>query len=135
LRVGLRGSGVEMKNVEIPGSMQCAIAREASTLREKRARRIKAQAELEAAEQLRRACEIIMQNPAGLELRRMQMIAEVGAERNSKAIIMMPSELVAIGARHRRDRQAAVRLLFLACPRPPPQPSPVSGGEKAEGGG
>ena len=80
--------------VEIPGSMQRAMAQEAEALREKRARLIKAQAELEAAEQLRAASEIIMQNPAGLELRRMQMITEVGAEQNTMTIIMMPSEFV-----------------------------------------
>jgi hypothetical protein len=76
--------------------MQRAIAQEAEALREKRARLIKAQAELEAAEQLRRASEIIMQNPAGLELRRMQMITEVGAEQNTMTIVMMPSEFVAM---------------------------------------
>jgi regulator of protease activity HflC (stomatin/prohibitin superfamily) len=91
---GVKVERVEMKNVEIPGSMQRAMAQEAEALREKRARLIKAQAELEAAEQLRRASEIIMQNPAGLELRRMQMITEVGAEQNTMTIIMMPSEFV-----------------------------------------
>ena len=68
-----------MKNVEIPESMQRAIAREAEAVREKRARLIKA----EAAEQLRRAFEIIMQNPAGLELRRMQMLTKLGASRTA----------------------------------------------------
>jgi regulator of protease activity HflC (stomatin/prohibitin superfamily) len=91
---GVKVERVEIKNVEIPASMQRAIAQEAEALREKRARIIKAQAELEAAEKLRRASEIIMQNPAGLELRRMQMITEVGAEQNTMTIIMMPSEFV-----------------------------------------
>jgi regulator of protease activity HflC (stomatin/prohibitin superfamily) len=72
--------------------MQRAMAQEAEALREKRARLIKAEAELDAAEQLRRAAEVIMQNPAGLELRRMQMITEVGAEQNTMTIIMMPSD-------------------------------------------
>src|SRR5579871_5298313 len=85
-----------MKNVEIPESMQRAIAQEAEALREKRARLIKAQAELEASEQLRRASEIIMQNPAGLELRRMQMLTEIGAEQNTMTVIMMPSEFVSL---------------------------------------
>jgi len=93
---GVKVERVEMKNVEIPESMQRAIAQEAEALREKRARLIKAQAELEAAEQLSRASEIIMQNPAGLELRRMQMITEVGAEQNTMTIVMMPSEFVAM---------------------------------------
>jgi regulator of protease activity HflC (stomatin/prohibitin superfamily) len=91
---GVKVERVEMKNVEIPASMQRVMAQEAEALREKRARVIKAQAELEAAEQLRRASEIIMQNPAGLELRRMQMLTEVGAEQNTMTIVMMPSEFV-----------------------------------------
>jgi hypothetical protein len=45
---------------------------------------------------LRHASEIIMHNPAGLELRRMQMITEVGAEQNTMTIVMMPSEFVAM---------------------------------------
>jgi regulator of protease activity HflC (stomatin/prohibitin superfamily) len=91
---GVKVERVEMKNVEIPQSMQRVMAQEAEALREKRARLIKAQAEFEAAEQLRKASEIIMQNPASLELRRMQMLTEVGAEQNTMTIVMMPSEFV-----------------------------------------
>jgi regulator of protease activity HflC (stomatin/prohibitin superfamily) len=93
---GVKVELVQMKSVEIPPSMQRAMAQEAEALREKRARLIKAEAELDAAEQLRRAAEVIMQNPAGLELRRMQMITEVGAEQNTMTIVMMPSEFVAM---------------------------------------
>lgn len=93
---GVKVEMVEMKNVEIPQTMQRAMAQEAEALREKRARIIKAEAELEAAHQLRKASEVIMQNPAGLELRRMQMITEVGAEQNTTTIIMMPSEFVSV---------------------------------------
>jgi regulator of protease activity HflC (stomatin/prohibitin superfamily) len=93
---GVKVELVQMKNVEIPPTMQRAMAQEAEALREKRARLIKAEAELDAAEQLRRAAEVIMQNPAGLELRRMQMITEVGAEQNTMTIVMMPSEFVAM---------------------------------------
>jgi regulator of protease activity HflC (stomatin/prohibitin superfamily) len=93
---GVKVALVQMKSVEIPPSMQRAMAQEAEALREKRARLIKAEAELDAAEQLRQAAEVIMQNPAGLELRRMQMITEVGAEQNTMTIIMMPSEFVAM---------------------------------------
>jgi len=95
---GVKVERVEMKNVEIPQSMQRVMAQEAEALREKRARLIKAQAEFEAAEQLRKASEIIMQNPAGLELRRMQMLTEVGAEQNTMTIVMMPSEFVSAAA-------------------------------------
>ncbi|HZY85853.1 MAG TPA: slipin family protein [Gemmataceae bacterium] len=85
---------VEMKDVEIPQSMQRAMAREAEAIREKRARIIKAEAELEASQKLAGAAEAITRNPLALELRRMQMISEVGAEQNSTTIVMMPSEFV-----------------------------------------
>ena len=91
---GVKVGRVQMKSVEIPDSMQRALAQEAEALREKRARQIKAEAEVEAAILLRRAADTIMQAPAALELRRMQMIQEVGAEQNTMTIIMLPSEFV-----------------------------------------
>jgi len=91
---GVEIQNVEMKNVEIPASMQRAMAQEAEALREKRARIIKAEAELEAALKLREAADEIMKTPASLELRRMQMLTEVGAEQNTMTIVMMPSEFV-----------------------------------------
>jgi len=93
---GVKVTRVEMRNVEIPESMQRAMAQEAEAYREKRARIIKAEAELEAAQKLKEAAGLIMENPAGLELRRMQMITEVGAEQNTTTIIMMPSEFVSM---------------------------------------
>jgi regulator of protease activity HflC (stomatin/prohibitin superfamily) len=87
---------VEMKDVEIPTAMQRAMAREAEAVREKRARIIKAEAEYEASMKLANAAEQITQNPMSLELRRMQMISEVGAEQNTTTIIMMPSEFVTL---------------------------------------
>lgn len=91
---GVKVERVEMKNVEIPESMQRAMAQEAEALREKRARLIKAEAELEASTLLKNASELLTQSPSALELRRMQMITEVGAEQNTMTIIMMPSEFV-----------------------------------------
>lgn len=93
---GIEVQRVEMKDVVIPGSMQRAMAQEAEALREKRARIIKADAELEAAQRLKSAAEVIMACPAGLELRRMQMITEVGAEQNTTTIVMIPSEFVSM---------------------------------------
>lgn len=91
---GVEIQNVEMKNVEIPASMQRAMAQEAEALREKRARIIKAEAELEAARKLREAADEIMKTPASLELRRMQMLTEIGAEQNTMTVVMMPSEFV-----------------------------------------
>ena len=91
---GVEIQNVEMKNVEIPESMQRAMAQEAEAHREKRARIIKAEAEMEAAMKLREAADEIMKTPAALELRRMQMLTEIGAEQNTMTVIMMPSEFV-----------------------------------------
>jgi regulator of protease activity HflC (stomatin/prohibitin superfamily) len=83
-----------MKDVEIPSGMQRAMAQEAQATREKRARIIKAEAEQESSLKLAEASKVITANPLALELRRMQMITEVGAEQNTTTIIMMPSEFV-----------------------------------------
>ena len=91
---GVEIQAVEMKNVEIPATMQRAMAQEAEALREKRARIIKAEAEFEAAMKLREAADEIMKTPASLELRRMQMLTEIGAEQNTMTVVMMPSEFV-----------------------------------------
>ena len=93
---GIQIEMVELKDVEIPEAMQRAMAREAEAVREKRARLIKAEAEQEASEKLSQGAEMISRNPVALELRRMQMIAEVGAEQNTTTIIMMPSEFVTL---------------------------------------
>jgi regulator of protease activity HflC (stomatin/prohibitin superfamily) len=93
---GVKVEMVEMKDVEIPQAMQRAMAREAEAIREKRARLIKAEAEQEASIKLSAAARSISQDPYGLELRRMQMISEVGAEQNTTTIVMMPSEFVTL---------------------------------------
>ena len=93
---GIKVEMVEMKDVEIPESMQRAMAREAEAMREKRARIIKAEAEFEASEKLSLGAKQITENPVALELRRMQMISEVGAEQNSTTIILMPSDFVTL---------------------------------------
>jgi len=84
----------EMKDVELPQEMQQVMAMQAEAIREKRARLIKADAEFEASAKLAAASAQMADNPAALELRRMQMIAEVGAENNSTMVIMVPSDFV-----------------------------------------
>ena len=87
---------LEMKDVEIPQDMQRVMAMEAEAMREKRARIIKAEAELEASQKLADAAQLMVGNPAALELRRMQMVSEVGAENNSTTVIMIPADFVHI---------------------------------------
>jgi len=109
---GIQVELVEMKDVEIPESMQRAMAREAEAVREKRARLIKAEAEQEASLKLSDGARQIAQNPIALELRRMQMIAEVGAEQNTTTIVLMPSDFVNLArefAGMLSDKSAAAR--------------------------
>jgi regulator of protease activity HflC (stomatin/prohibitin superfamily) len=89
---GIKIEMVEMKDVEIPGSMQRAMAREAEAVREKRARLIKAEAELDASEKLALSAKQMADNPISLELRRMQMLSEIGIDNNTTTVILMPSE-------------------------------------------
>ncbi len=89
---GVEISAVELKDLDIPETMQRAIAREAEAIREKRARIIKAEGEMEAASKLNEAAEIVSRNPAALELRRLQALTEIGAEHNSVIIVAMPTE-------------------------------------------
>jgi regulator of protease activity HflC (stomatin/prohibitin superfamily) len=93
---GLEVQRFEMKDVELPVAMQQVMAMQAEAIREKRARIIKAEAELEASVKLSAAAAQITANPAALELRRMQMIAEVGAENNSTTVLMIPSDFVSL---------------------------------------
>src|ERR1700735_4562343 len=93
---GLEVQRFEMKDVELPKAMQQVMAMQAEAIREKRARIIKAEAELEASVKLSAAAAQITANPAALELRRMQMISEVGAENNSTTVLMIPSDFVSL---------------------------------------
>lgn len=89
---GVEVERFEMKDVELPEAMQQVMAMQAEAIREKRARIIKAEAEHDASIKLAAASQQMANNPAALELRRMQMISEVGAENNSTTVIMIPSE-------------------------------------------
>ena len=93
---GVEIERVELKDVEIPISMQRAMAKEAEAAREKRARLIKAEAEQEASKLLSEAAQQMMQNPAALELRRLQMLTEIGAENNTTTLVMIPSDIISL---------------------------------------
>lgn len=93
---GVRVEMVEMKDVEIPEQMQRVMAQEAEAIRERRARIIKADAEKEAAQKLQEAALILAQSPMSLELRRMQMLTEVGSSQSTTTMILFPSEFVTL---------------------------------------
>jgi regulator of protease activity HflC (stomatin/prohibitin superfamily) len=94
-RWGVEIEAVELKDLDIPEQMQRAIAREAEAIREKRARIIKAEGEMEAAAKLAEAAKLIGAHPAALEIRRLQTISEVGAEHNSTTVLTIPGQFLA----------------------------------------
>src|SRR5215471_17623741 len=93
---GVEVERFEMKDVELPQAMQEVMAMQAQAIREKRARIIKAEAELEASRKLADAAQQMANNPVAVELRRMQMVTEVGAENNSTTVLMIPSDFVSM---------------------------------------
>jgi regulator of protease activity HflC (stomatin/prohibitin superfamily) len=93
---GVEVERFEMKDVELPEAMQEVMAMQAQAIREKRARIIKAEAELEASKKLADAAQQMAGNPVAVELRRMQMVTEVGAENNSTTVLMIPSDFVTL---------------------------------------
>jgi regulator of protease activity HflC (stomatin/prohibitin superfamily) len=93
---GVEVERFEMKDVELPEAMQEVMAMQAQAIREKRARIIKAEAELEASMKLGEAAQQMANNPVAVELRRMQMVTEVGAENNSTTVMMIPSDFVSM---------------------------------------
>jgi regulator of protease activity HflC (stomatin/prohibitin superfamily) len=96
VRWGVEVERFEMKDVELPNAMQEVMAMQAQAIREKRARIIKAEAELEASRKLTEAAQQMSSNPAAIELRRMQMVTEVGAENSSTTVLMIPSDFVSL---------------------------------------
>jgi regulator of protease activity HflC (stomatin/prohibitin superfamily) len=100
---GIKIEMVEMKDVEIPESMQRAMAREAEAIREKRARIVKAEAELEASVKLTQGAKQMEESPIALELRRMQMLSEIGVENHTTTVVLLPSEFTAAAKRIAAD--------------------------------
>jgi len=92
---GVKVSAVEVKNVDLPQEMQRAIARQAEAERERRAKVIHAEGEFEASQRLADAADVISRNPAALQLRYLQTLVEVAAEKNSTTIFPVPIDTLA----------------------------------------
>lgn len=91
---GIKVSIVEVKDVELPQSMQRAMARQAEAEREKRAKIIAADGEFQASQQLAEAAEIINRNPVTIQLRYLQTLTEIGVEQNTTVVFPLPIDLV-----------------------------------------
>jgi regulator of protease activity HflC (stomatin/prohibitin superfamily) len=91
---GIKVSVVEVKNVDLPPEMQRAIARQAEAERERRAKVIHADGEFQAAQKLADAAKIIATEGAALQLRYLQTLTEIAAEKNSTVIFPLPIEFL-----------------------------------------
>ena len=91
---GVKVSVVEVKDVELPQSMQRAMARQAEAEREKRAKIIHAEGELQASQTLAEAAGVMSQQAGALQLRYLQTLTEISAEHNSTVVFPLPIELM-----------------------------------------
>jgi regulator of protease activity HflC (stomatin/prohibitin superfamily) len=93
-RWGIKVTAVEVKDVELPQTMQRAMAKQAEAEREKRAKVLMAQGEFQAAQTLADAAALIATEPAALQLRYLQTLTEIATEKNSTIIFPLPMDLV-----------------------------------------
>jgi regulator of protease activity HflC (stomatin/prohibitin superfamily) len=100
---GVKVSAVEVKHVDLPPDMQRAMARQAEAEREKRAKIIHAEGELQASEKLAQAARIIAAEPVSVTLRYLQTLTEIASEKNSTIVFPLPIELVEFLMRARRS--------------------------------
>ena len=91
---GIKVSAVEVKELELPEGMKRAMARQAEAERERRAKVIAAEGELQAAEKLSQAAEVMDRSPVTLQLRYLQTLREVASEKNSTTIFPLPIDLL-----------------------------------------
>jgi hypothetical protein len=91
---GIRVERVEVKDVSLPESMKRSMSRQAEAERERRARIISADGEYQASKKLAQAAAVMSADPAALQLRLLQTVVEVAAEKNSTLVMPVPVELL-----------------------------------------
>jgi regulator of protease activity HflC (stomatin/prohibitin superfamily) len=121
---GIEVTVVELRDIQLPESMQRAMARQAEAEREKRAKIIAAQGEALAAGELAHASDIMMAHPLALQLRNLQTLVEVAVDKNSTVVFPAPlmSTIAELGAFLARETEAAAAL-----PTPDPPPGSANG--------
>ncbi|MCE3555753.1 slipin family protein [Pseudonocardia sp. RS11V-5] len=129
---GVHIDRVEIKDVVLPESMKRSMSRQAEAERERRSRVITAEGELQASKQLAEAAQVMAANPAALQLRLLQTVVEVAAEKNSTLVLPFPVELLRFLERSTpaemqhlltgssTENGAAVTTSDAAAPRPRP---------------
>jgi len=106
-RWGVKVTAVEIKDIELPATMQRAMAKQAEAEREKRAKIIHAEGELQASSQLAQAANIIGSQPSTLQLRYLQTLTEIAVEKNSTIIFPLPLDLIEPFLQIARDKVAS----------------------------
>ncbi|MEU2119232.1 slipin family protein [Streptomyces sp. NPDC016459] len=123
---GVQIDRVEIKDVSLPETMKRSMARQAEADRERRARVINADAELQASKKLAEAAEVMSDQPAALQLRLLQTVVAVAAEKNSTLVLPFPVELLRFleraTPRGGADTGHAETMLHPTHPIPPPVP-------------
>src|SRR2546428_10115907 len=121
-RWGVKVTAVEIKDIELPITMQRAMAKQAEAEREKRAKIIHAEGELQASTQLAQAANIIGSQPSALQLRFLQTLTEIAVEKNSTIVFPLPIDLIQPmldSMRRRADTPAQEQLNGPPTPVPP----------------
>ncbi|WP_395364071.1 slipin family protein [Streptomyces sp. YH02] len=122
---GVQIDRVEIKDVSLPETMKRSMARQAEADRERRARVINADAELQASKKLAEAAEVMSDQPAALQLRLLQTVVAVAAEKNSTLVLPFPVELLRFLERSTVGPAAAVGgAPAVVAPTPPPTSTP-----------
>jgi regulator of protease activity HflC (stomatin/prohibitin superfamily) len=103
---GIKVTGVEVKDVSLPEGMKRAMARQAETERERRAKIINAEGEFQAAEKLVQAAAMISEQPIALQLRFLQTMREISSEHNTTTFVPIPLDLFAPFMKNAVGRQA-----------------------------
>ncbi len=91
---GVKVSNVEVKNIDLPQEMMRAIAKQAEAERERRAKIIHAEGELQASDKLAKAAAVLAKEPMSLQLRFLQTLTEIGTEKNSTIVFPVPVDLI-----------------------------------------
>jgi regulator of protease activity HflC (stomatin/prohibitin superfamily) len=117
---GVHIDRVDIKDVALPESMKRSMSRQAEAERERRSRVITAEGELQASEKLAQAAEVMAAQPAALQLRLLQTVVEVAAEKNSTLVLPFPVELL-------RFLERATPAEAPAPPAPPPSTATPNG--------
>ncbi|MEE8225158.1 MAG: SPFH domain-containing protein, partial [candidate division NC10 bacterium] len=100
---GIKVTAVEVKHVDLPSEMQRAMARQAEAEREKRAKIIHAEGELQASDKLSEAARIMAAEPITIQLRYLQTLTEIGTEQSSTIVFPLPIDLIASLANRRAE--------------------------------